>query len=251
MIEFRVDELRVRIFPTRGAMGANAGADAATEIRECLAQRGAARAILASAPSQDELLDALTSAGVDWARVTLFHMDEYTGIGANHPASFRHYQREHVLDRIRPAAFHGITGEAHDADSECARYAALLAEAPIDIVCLGIGENGHIAFNDPPVADFADPRAVKVVELDAACRQQQVNDGCFPALDAVPRHALSLTIPALMSGRALFCAVPGPRKAQAVRDTLRGPIGAACPASILRTHPNATLYLDTDSAALL
>ena len=227
-------------------MGARAGVDAAAAIRVC----GAARVILASAPSQNELLDALVGADVDWSRVTLFHMDEYAGLDAQHPASFRRYQRERVLDRIRPAAFHGLAGEA-DADAECARYAALLAEAPIDVVCLGIGENGHLAFNDPPVADFADPALVKVVALDEACRRQQVNDGCFAALDAVPRHALTLTIPALLRGGALFCAVPGPRKANAVRDALRGPISTACPASILRTHPHATLYLDADSAALL
>ena len=251
MTDFRVDALRVCIAGIRAELGAAAGASAAAEIRERVNAHGTARVILASAPSQNELLDALTRADIDWSRVTLFHMDEYAGLDARHPASFRHYQRARVLDRIQPAAFHGIAGEAHDANAECARYAALLAEVPIDVVCLGIGENGHIAFNDPPVADFADPRAVKVVELDVACRQQQVNDGCFPALEAVPRHALTLTIPALLHGRALFCAVPGPRKAQAVRDTLRGPISTACPASILRTHPNTPLYLDTDSAALL
>ena len=251
MTEFFVDQLGVRVSGTRMEMGMLAGTDAAAEIRERLARHSAARVILASAPSQTELLDALTGADVDWSRVTLFHMDEYAGLDADHPASFRHYQREHVLDRIRPAAFHGIAGEAGDATAECARYAALLAQAPIDVVCLGIGENGHIAFNDPPVADFADPLAVKIVELDEACRGQQVNDGCFPSFDAVPRRALTLTIPALMRGGALFCAVPGPRKAQAVQATLRGPIVSACPASILRTHERATLYLDRDSAALL
>lgn len=251
MTDFHVDRLRVCIAGTRAELGAAAGTSAAAEIGECINTRGMARVILASAPSQNELLDTLTRVNIDWSRVTLFHMDEYAGLDARHPASFRLYQRERVLDRSRPAAFHGIAGEARDADAECARYAALLAEAPIDVVCLGIGENGHIAFNDPPVADFADPRAVKVVELDDACRRQQVNDGCFSTLNAVPRHAITLTIPALMRGRALFCAVPGPRKGKAVRDTLRGPISTACPASILRTHPNATLYLDTDSAAFL
>jgi glucosamine-6-phosphate deaminase len=251
MSEFFVDQLGVRISPTRAEMGALAGTQAAAEIRAVLAQRGAARVIFASAPSQNELLDALTAADLDWSRVTIFHMDEYAGLDTQHPASFRRYQHEHVLDRLRPAAFHGIAGEASDAEAECARYAALLAQAPIDVVCLGIGENGHIAFNDPPVADFGDPLAVKVVELDEACRRQQVNDGCFPSFDAVPRHAITLTIPALMRGGALFCAVPGPRKAEAVKAALRGPITPVCPASILRTHERATLYLDTDSAALL
>jgi glucosamine-6-phosphate deaminase len=251
MPEFMVDQLVVRISATRAEMGALAGAQAAQEIRAVLAQRAGARVILASAPSQIELLDALTGADLDWSRVTIFHMDEYAGLEATHPASFRRFQREHVLDRVQPAAFHGIAGEAPDPQAECARYAALLTQAPIDVVCLGIGENGHIAFNDPPVADFADPRAVKVVELDTACRRQQVNDGCFSTFGAVPRHAITLTIPALMRGGALLCAVPGPRKAAAVRATLRGPIAPACPASILRTHERATLYLDTDSAALL
>jgi glucosamine-6-phosphate deaminase len=251
MSEFLVDQLSVHVSGTRAEMGALAGAGAAAEIRAVIGQRGMARAILASAPSQTELLDALIGADVDWSRVTIFHMDEYAGLDAQHPASFRHYQKEHVLDRIWPAAFHGIAGEARDATAECARYAALMAEAPIDVVCLGIGENGHIAFNDPPVADFADPLAVKVVELDEVCRRQQVNEGCFPSFEDVPRRALTLTIPALMRGGALFCAVPGPRKAEAVRATLRGPIAPACPASVLRTHERATLYLDRDSAALL
>ena len=178
-------------------------------------------------------------------------MDEYVGLPADHPATFRAYQREHVLSQIQPAAFHGIRGEASDSVEECARYSELLREAPIDLVCLGIGENGHLAFNDPPVADFDDPSCVKPVELDALCRQQQVNDGCFPTLSAVPTTALTLTIPALLSSRAIVGVVPGPRKAEAVRNTLIGPISTACPASILRKHSNAALYLDRDSAALL
>lgn len=232
-------------------MGAQAGADAAQAIHESLRIRSTARVILASAPSQDELLEALMSEPLDWSRITLFHMDEYAGLDAEHRASFRRYQREHVLSRIQPTVFHGIAGEAKNLEAECRRYSALLAEAPIDVVCLGIGENGHLAFNDPPVADFADPVAVKLVELDHACRQQQVNDGCFTSLEDVPVHAITLTIPTLLAARALFCAVPGPRKAEAVRATLRGPISTACPASILRTHANAQLYLDLDSAALL
>ncbi len=245
------DKLRVTVYRSRVEMGAAAAADAADAIQAALERQGEARVILASAPSQNELLDALTRAAVDWPRVTLFHMDEYAGLDAPHPASFRRYQQQRVLSRIQPRAFHGISGEALDAHAECARYAALLAVAPIDVVCLGIGENGHLAFNDPPVADFADPHLVKLVNLDAACREQQVHDGCFPDLAAVPRRALTLTIPALLGGRELFCVVPGPRKAQAVRDTLHGPIATSCPASILRQHAAARLYLDSDSAALL
>lgn len=247
----QVEALRVAVFPRRAEMGAAAAEEAAASIQSAIECNRGARVILASAPSQNELLDALTRASVDWPRVTLFHMDEYVGLDAAHPASFRSYQQERVLSRIQPRAFHGIRGEAADAQAECARYAALLADAPIDVVCLGIGENGHIAFNDPPVADFADPELVKVVELDAMCREQQVHDGCFPNLAAVPRHALTLTIPALLGGCELFCVVPGPRKAQAVRDTLLGPVVTSCPASILRQHAGARLYLDADSAARL
>lgn len=247
----QVDQLCVEVRPTRDEMGRVAAAAAARALAETIAANGEARVILASAPSQNELLHHLLAASIDWSRVTIFHMDEYVGLGADHPASFRSYQQEYVLSRITPRAFHGIRGEAPDAEAECRRYAALLAEAPVDVVCLGIGENGHLAFNDPPVADFADPVLVKVVELDEVCRQQQVNDGCFPTLEAVPRHAITLTIPALLGGRELFCVVPGPRKAAAVRATLRDPIDTACPATILRRHPRARLYLDTASAAEL
>lgn len=245
------DQLQVSIAADRAALGELAAANASASLQTAIVLRGSARVILASAPSQNELLAGLIGSAVDWSRVTVFHMDEYVGLPADHAATFRAYQRQHVLSRIKPAAFHGIQGEAIDSGAECARYTALLREAPIDLVCLGIGENGHLAFNDPPVADFDDPAWVKPVELDALCRQQQVNDGCFPTLGAVPTAALTLTIPALLSARAIVGAVPGPRKAQAVRDTLKGPISTACPASILRRHSNATLYLDRESAALL
>ncbi len=247
MQELTVGTLRVIISASRADMGTRAGAHAAQAIRAAIKRNGAARIILASAPSQSETLAALLASAVDWSRVTIFHMDEYLGLPVEHPQTFRSYQRTHVLSKITPHAFHGIAGES--ADAECARYSALLREAPIDVCCLGIGENGHLAFNDPPVADFADPALVKVVELDATCRQQQVNDGCFPTLAAVPTHALTLSIPALMSARALICTVPGPRKAAAVRATLRDAITTTCPATILRTHAAAALYVDADSAA--
>jgi glucosamine-6-phosphate deaminase len=248
MNEMTADKLHVQIFPTRAEMGKAAGEHAAAAIQAAISARGAARVILASAPSQNETLATLVAASIDWGRVTIFHMDEYLGLPADHPQTFRAYQREKVLSRIKPAAFHGIAGESADAAAECARYAALLREAPIDACCLGIGENGHLAFNDPPVADFAAPEWVKVVELDLPCRQQQVNDGCFPTLDAVPKYALTLTIPALMSARTLVCTVPGPRKAAAVRATIKDPIDTACPATILRRHEDATLYLDEAAA---
>ena len=247
---FDVDQLHVDIFPTRAGMGAAAAASAAKFLCETIEQQGAARIIVGSAPSQNELIAGLVSApGINWSLVTIFHMDEYVGLPAGHPATFRAYQEQHLLAHVKPAAFHGIRGESADPQAECLRYAALLGAVPIDLVCLGIGENGHIAFNDPPVADFADPKNVKVVELDELCRQQQVNDGCFPDFASVPRQAISLTCPALMSGRALVCVVPGPSKAAAVAATLTGPVSTKCPASILRRHPSANLYLDTDSAA--
>jgi glucosamine-6-phosphate deaminase len=249
---FSVDRLGVEVFRSRSDMGQAAGVAAAGQLRRVLERQDHARVIFACAPSQNEFLGALTAqSGVAWRRVTVFHMDEYVGLAATHPASFRSYLRDHLTARVTLACIHELAGDAADSAAESRRYADLLAEEPIDAVCLGIGENGHIAFNDPPVADFHDPAVVKVVELDLACREQQVNDGCFPSLVTVPRHALTLTVPALMSGARLFCIVPGARKATAITKTLHGPVTPACPASILRAHPAATLYLDQDSAALL
>ena len=242
----RFDSLEIHQYPDRAALGLAAARSVAATIAAC----GEARVVFACAPSQDEFLAALIAQPVDWAKVTVFHMDEYAGLPASHPASFRNYLRGHLLAHIAPRAVQLIRAEA-DSSDEAARYAALLAERPLDLVCLGIGENGHLAFNDPPVADFADPALVKLVALDDACRQQQVNDGCFPALDAVPTHALTLTIPALLSARAISCVVPGGRKAKAVRAALLGPIATSCPASALRTHPRAVLHLDDAAAALL
>lgn len=245
------DKLNVEIHPDRAAMGRAAGAAAARFVREAITRRGSARIVVASAPSQNETLAFLATApGIVWNKVAIFHMDEYVGLTEGHPATFRAYQKQHLLRVVTPSVFHGIRGEAADVESECRRYTGLLEEAPVDLVCMGIGENGHIAFNDPHVADFFDPLAVKVVELDEACRHQQVNDGCFPDFASVPTRAITLTCPTLMSGRHLVCSVPGPLKAKAVRETLRGPVTTMCPASILRTHPSATLYLDKASASL-
>lgn len=248
---FNVDKLCVSVYSTRADMGAAAAAEAADLLRAAIRKQDSARIIVASAPSQNELIAGLVSTrDIDWPKVTVFHMDEYVGVPASDPASFRSYQQLHLLSRVTPGAFHGIRGEASEPEAECERYAALLAEAPIDLVCMGVGENGHIAFNDPPVADFADPQLVKVVELDEICRRQQVNDGCFPDLDSVPRQAITLTCPALMSGHALVCVVPGPRKAEAVAATLLGEISTSCPGTILRHHAAASLFLDAASASL-
>ena len=246
------DQLETIVHPNRSEMGASAGHAAAKILRDTLLQKGSARIIVASAPSQDETLAQLAQEPrIDWSKVTVFHMDEYVGLSDSHPASFRAYQKEYFLSKVTPKVFHGIQAESADLEQEVARYTALMTESLIDLVCMGIGENGHIAFNDPPVADFNDPQTIKVVELDDACRQQQVNDGCFPDFDSVPTHALSLTCPALMSGKHLIITVPGKLKANAVRETLTGPITTTCPASILRTHPDAELHLDTDSYHLL
>lgn len=244
---FKTDKLETRVFANRADMGRAAANDAADWIRELLGRQKRVRIVFAAAPSQNEFLAGLVAAeGIDWSRIDAFHMDEYIGLPPEAPQRFSRFLRDRLFDVVNPGSVHLVEGN-NGAEEECARYGGLLAEAPIDIVCMGIGENGHIAFNDPPVADFADPHIVKPVELDEECRTQQVNDGCFATFDDVPTHALTLTVPTLMSGRKLFCMVPGPTKRKAVRQTLQGPIGTACPASILRTHPDCVLYVDTDS----
>lgn len=203
--------------------------------------------VFAAAPSQNEFLEALVEdKDIDWSRITAFHMDEYIGLEEDAPQRFSQFLKERLFDLVKPGELHLIQS-SNGAEEECRRYAELLNKAPIDIICLGIGENGHIAFNDPPVADFNDPHTMKPVELDDACRQQQVNDGCFPSFDDVPTHALTLTIPTMMSASHLFCIVPGTTKREAVMHTLNGPITTDCPASVLRNHPDCTLYVDTDS----
>jgi glucosamine-6-phosphate deaminase len=247
-----VDALHVRVFPDSRALSVAAAEHASAATRAAIAARGVAHAMFATGNSQFDFLDALVDdASVDWTRVIGFHMDEYVGIAADHPASFRRYLRERLVERVALAAFHFVEGDAPDADAECARYAALLRGHPLDVCCLGIGENGHLAFNDPGVADFEDPLDVKVVELDDACRRQQVGEGHFPDVAAVPTHAITVTIPALLRASTVLAIVPEARKAEPVRRALRGPIETACPASILRTQPHATLFLDAESAALL
>jgi glucosamine-6-phosphate deaminase len=189
--------------------------------------------------------------GIPWDKVTAFHMDEYLGLPHESPQGFGTFLRKHLFDAVPLGRVELLNGTAADPESECRRYAEALQEAPLDIICMGIGENGHIAFNDPPVADFHDPLVVKVVELDAACRRQQVNDGCFPSVADVPRQALTLTVPALLSGKSAFVVVPGMQKARAVFDAVIGPLHRSCPASILRRHPSVRLFLDTASATLL
>jgi glucosamine-6-phosphate deaminase len=241
------DRLTVESFATRADMGAAAATDIAIALRERLSTQPNVRMVFAAAPSQAEMLGVLASTpGIDWSRVTAFHMDEYIGLDPASPARFANWLDAHVFTRLPFAAVYRITPEP-DAHAELARYAALMNEAPIDFVCLGIGVNGHIAFNDPPVADFNDPVDVKIVELDDICRQQQVDDDCFPDLGSVPHHAITLAVPRLMRADRLFCVVPGAVKRDAVSKALHAPLSTECPASILRTHAACTLYIDKDS----
>lgn len=246
----QVDKLNVKVYQTREEMGKAAAEEAAAAIRAAIAAKGEINMIFAAAPSQNEFLAHLIAdKSIDFTKINAFHMDEYIGLPADAPQGFGNFLRERLFDRVPFKTVNTIDSTAADPEAECRRYAALLQAHPCDIVCMGIGENGHIAFNDPHVADFGDKAAVKVVALDETCRQQQVNDGCFARLDDVPTHALTLTIPTLTAPAAVFCIVPAKTKANAVYAALRGGITEACPASILRRHANATLYCDADSAA--
>jgi glucosamine-6-phosphate deaminase len=208
--------------------------------------------MFAAAPSQLEFLEVFRDReGLPWEKIVAFHMDEYVGVSGDAPFLFGPFLRRHLFDHRPFGQVHYLNAVPSDARDECARYGALLQEEPMDIICLGIGENGHLAFNDPPVADFRDPLTVKVVQLDHACRVQQAHDAGFRSLDDVPTHAMTVTIPALLSGGHLSVVVPGPRKAQAVLAAVEGPLTTACPASVLRNHQDAVLYLDHESAALL
>jgi glucosamine-6-phosphate deaminase len=242
--------LRVEVFPSRPMMGLAAARAVAEAIRGLIARDGRAAVIFASAPSQNEFLAALRQEpGIEWPKLTAFHLDEYVGISPDHPSSFRRFLVDRLFAHVRVAAFHGLDGQAPNLAAECDRYARLLREASPSLAILGIGENGHLAFIDPPVCNFAEKADVRVVELDEPCRRQQVNDGCFPGLDEVPRTALSLTVPFLTRVPRAVAIVPGKAKRAAIQSALEGPVTCACPASILRRHRDATLFLDDDSAA--
>jgi glucosamine-6-phosphate deaminase len=238
----------VQVHASRTAMGRAAAVAIAVALRRCLREKASVRMIFAAAPSQAEMLDALVAEpDIDWSRVTAFHMDEYIGLAPDAPQRFASWLRRHLFDRLPFGAVH-LIDPGNDPAAATDDYARALAEAPIDVVCLGIGVNGHLAFNDPPVADLADPLDVKIVELDAICRQQQVDDGCFAGIGDVPTHAVTLTIPRLLRADRLFCVVPGAAKRAAVRHALHDPITAACPATALRQHRAVTLFLDAESA---
>ena len=250
--DYFVDKLRVKIFENRTLMGEDAAKDIKDKIKELLSKKAEINMIFAAAPSQNDVLASLVAdKSIEWNRVNAYHMDEYIGLDKDAPQGFGNFLKEHIFGLVPFKSVNYIDISAVDPEREADRYAMLLAENPTDIVVMGIGENGHIAFNDPPVADFNDERLVKPVKLDEICRNQQVNDGCFKHIDDVPTHAMTLTVPALMSAPYQFCIVPAPTKAKAVYETLNGNIDEHCPASILRTKENAVLYLDADSAKLL
>jgi glucosamine-6-phosphate deaminase len=247
-----VDRLEVNIFPNRTAMGEAAGQAVAARMKELLKEKREIFMVFGAAPSQNEFLDTLSrSPGIDWKKVIAFHLDEYVGLPQTAPQSFAFFLLKRLFERVLPGQVHYLNGMAQDLKAECRRYTGLFKDHPFDIACIGIGENGHIAFNDPPVADFDDPEPVKVVELDPASRHQQVHDGCFKMLEDVPMKAMTLTIPTLFRANFISCAVPAHTKAKAVKNTLEGPISTGCPATILRRHSNAVLFLDQDSGKLI
>lgn len=232
---------------TRDEMGRMAAEKFVDEVRKLLLSKETISVIFAAAPSQHEFLKYLCAVDLDWSRINAFHMDEYIGLHAAAPQRFGNFLKAHLFDKVSFRAVHFIDGNAPDIQAACNRYTTLLLQQPIDIVCMGIGENGHLAFNDPPVADFNDPYMVKVVELDEACRVQQVNDGCFEVLSDVPTHAVTLTIPMLLSADYISCVVPGKRKAEAVFNTLYREMIPLYPSTILRHHRHTVLFVDRDA----
>jgi len=243
--------MKIEVLPTKTEMAAAAADRAAAALRGAIDARGRAHVIAATGASQFEFLDALVRRpGIDWARTVFFHLDEYVGLPATHPASFRRYLRERIVERVHPGAFHFIDGDAPDLQAEIQRVGALIRAHPIDVAFVGIGENGHLAFNDPP-ADFDTEEPYLVVALDEACRRQQLGEGWFPRLEDVPARAISMSMRQILKASEILCVVPDARKAQAVHDCLEGPVTPQHPASILQRHPRTTIYLDELAAALL
>ena len=251
---FEVDKLKVLISEGRKQVGEASARLLNKKIKELLKGKEEVRIIFAAGQSQNELLAELANdRDIDWSRIVAFHMDEYICLSPSSNEFFGKFLADRLFSKVKFKQVHFIKRlqQGENPLTECRRYEGLLKERPIDICCMGIGENGHIAFNDPHVANFEDAVFVKVVDLDEQCKRQQVNDGCFPSVDEVPPTAISLTIPALLSAQYITVVVPGIRKADAARNTLYGEITTKCPASILRTHPAAMLFLDKDSASLL
>jgi glucosamine-6-phosphate deaminase len=249
--KFQTAEARIEIYGSSAAAGSAAAEKAAQIIRNAISNQGRARVIGATGNSQIPLVEALIRQSIDWTSVELFHMDEYVGMKSDHPASFRHWIRTRIEEKVHPWRTHYLNGDAPDLDAEMRRYAQLLNSAPIDVAFVGFGENGHIAFNDPPVADFHDPETVKMITLDDACRRQQAGEGHFKDTASVPLHAVTITCTGLFRAKAWVCNVPDLRKADAVKNALEGPISESCPASLVRRHPNSYVFLDSESASLL
>jgi glucosamine-6-phosphate deaminase len=242
--------LQIKIFTTKAELGQAAARDAAAIINRAIAERNSACVIAATGASQFEFLDALMLAPLDWTKVTFFHLDEYVGLPDSHPASFRRYLKERIVSRVHPHAFHFIDGEADDVDDECRRVGQLITRQTVDVAFVGIGENGHLAFNDPP-ADFDTDEPYIVVNLDHACREQQVGEGWFKSVDEVPAQAISMSIKQILRSREILCIVPDQRKAEAVKASVELSVDPMHPASILQTHERVTFYLDRDSSSLL
>ena len=250
--ELTIDKLNVVISSDRKIMGKIAGLNAIEAIKRTIEKNGEANVMFAAAPSQDDTLSAVCAdSTINWGRVNAFHMDEYIGLNEDHPASFRNYLKKAIFDKFNFKSVNYLDGNAENINYEIERYTNLLMNHPLDVVLLGIGENGHIAFNDPSVADFKDKELIKMVELEEICRMQQVHDGCFKTIEEVPTHALTVTIPPLINSSVMVCSVPCATKAMAVERMINGDISTSCPASILRTHDNAWLYLDKDSGMKL
>ena len=246
------DLLHYRVYDTREEMGFCAGTEIAAKLKELLGEQEEVNVMFAAAPSQNETLQTLMDdPDIAWERVNAFHMDEYVGLAEDHPAGFRNFLKNAVFDKKCFKSVNLINGNAEDAELEAKRYSELLKTYPLDICVLGVGENGHVAFNDPAVADFYDKKLVKVVELDHKCRMQQVHDGCFAELTEVPTHALTVTIPGLCAAKWMYCSVPAATKAEAIDRLIHGPVSEECPATILRQQPHAFLYTDKEAGISL
>ncbi|MCI8576370.1 MAG: glucosamine-6-phosphate deaminase [Lachnospiraceae bacterium] len=247
----KIEELSVHVFHNREEMGTAAAHLAAEKINGIIKKNGMANIIFAAAPSQNEVLSGLLKEDIDWTKVRAFHQDEYVGIEESEPAGFGNFLRRAIYDHVPLKESYYLLCREEEVPDKCREYEKLLKTYSPDLIFLGIGENGHLAFNDPAAADFDDPETIKVVELEDVCRQQQVNDGCFACFEDVPRKAVTMTMSFIQSVPQVICCVPAGRKANAVKNALYGPVSVACPASILRRHPAAELYLDADSASLI
>jgi len=248
LYNLQFDRLPVSVYRSKQELGQAAAKESVGIIDQAIRAKGEANIIVATGNSQLTFLAALRTTEIDWSKVNIFHMDEYVGIDSNHPASFPIYLQKYLISYIHPKAFFSVQTQTDDLEGACREYEALLRKYPADLCALGIGENGHLAFNDPPYADFNDPVWLKVVKLDEASRRQQVGEGHFASLEDVPTHAITLTIPALLAAKRVLAIVPEARKIDAVYRTLYGPISEECPSSILRKTPHAHLFLDADSA---